>query len=489
MKSVSIDSLRQRQVELNAQHNTLIAANQAILDKQVAEKRDITAAEETEFNKGMEALTKLAIEQKRYDFMLAEVGAQLERERNMGAAVIITDDLGSGKEVKKDSRKLWAKGFAQQLQAVARAERTGQVDPRLTGIFGDFDERGVFKAAGGADGAMNEAVPSEGGFLVGADTSQQIYQRTYLTGEITRRCQRQPISAESNRLRLRVVDEDSRADGSRMGGVLAFWANEADSFLSTRPKFREIELFLNKLTALVFATDELLADAAALEAWIMNNMPTELAFRVEDALFLGSGVGMPAGILTSQAFLSLSPGATANVVTAVDVEAMWARFWHPGLKNSIASIATENLTAGQAAGNVPAAAWFIDQSVIPQLFAMQAGNGAGAAVILLYHPPGTNPLYGPYGELLGLPVIPTEHNAALGTVGDIILADMSQMLLADKGAPQVAASMHVRFVQGEMAFRFTYRVDGQTTWKKPLTPKNGGPTMSPFVGLTSGANR
>ena len=343
--------------------------------------------------------------------------------------------------------------------------------------------------AGGSDGAMNEAVPSEGGFLVGADVSDKIYQRTYLTGEITRRCQKQPITSTSNRLKLRVVDEDSRADGSRMGGVLAFWANEADTFLSSRPKFREVEMFLNKLTALVFATDELLADGPALEAWIMNNMPTELAFRIEDALFLGTGAGQPLGIFNSQAFLPISPGATAGVVTGTDVEAMWARFWHPGLKNSIASIATENLTAGQAVGNVPAAAWFIDQTVIPQLFSMQVGTGAGPGVILLYHPPGANPLFGPYGELLGLPVIPTEHNAQLGTVGDIVLADMSQMLLADKGAIQVASSMHVRFLQGEQCFRFTCRIDGQTTWKKPLTPKNGGPTMSPFVALNSGATR
>ena len=77
----------------------------------------------------------------------------------------------------------------------------------------------------------------------------------------------------------------------------------------------------------------------------------------------------------------------------------------------------------------------------------------------------------------------------LGTVGDIVLADLSQVLLADKGAPQAAASMHVRFVQSEMAFRFVYRVDAQTTWKKPLTPKSGGDTLAPFVGLASGANR
>jgi HK97 family phage major capsid protein len=483
-KPVSIDAIRQRKVEITANLAGIVARAQAINDLTVTEKRDLTAAEQSDFLKLVDERNTQKAALDLQDFMLTEIAGQLERDKN--AEAIPVEKLAAIAEAKK---KLWAKGFAQQLQAVVRHEQTGRTDPRLTGIFGDFDERGVFQAAGGADGAMNEAIPSEGGFLVGADYSQEIYQRTYLTGEITRRCQKQPISAESNRLVLRVVDEDSRADGSRMGGVLAFWANEADTFLATRPKFREMTLNLNKLTALVFATDELLADRAALEAWIMNNMPTELAFRVEDAIFQGSGVGQPAGIFTSQAFLALSPGATANVVTTADVLAMWARFWHPGLKNHIASIATENLTAGAGGAGQLSAAWFIDQTVIPQLFAMQMGNAAGAAVILLYHPPGQNPLYGPYGELLGLPVIPTEHNAVLGTVGDIVLADLSQVLLADKGAPQAAASMHVRFVQSEMAFRFVYRVDAQTTWKKPLTPKSGGSTLSPFVGLASGANR
>jgi HK97 family phage major capsid protein len=487
MKPTSIDAIRQKKVEIEAKISGVIEAQQLLLDTAEAAKRDLNKDEESALLANTEKMKPLKLQLSMQDYMLTEIAAQLERERNI-PGIVITDDGRGSTDAKKDSRKLWAKGFAQQLQAVARAEKTGQIDPRLTGKFGDFDAQGVFQASGGSDGALNESVPSEGGFLVGADTSEKIYQRTYLTGEITRRCQRQPISASSNRLKLRVVDEDSRADGSRMGGVLAFWANEADTFMYSRPKFREIELFLNKLTALVFATDELLADAAALEAWIMNNMPTELAFRVEDALFLGTGAGQPAGIFNSQAFLSLSPGTTASVVVTADILAMWARFWHPGLKNHIASQSSENLTAG-VGGGLPAAAWFIDQTVLPQLFAMQAVAGATAGVILLYHPPGTNPLYGPYGELLGLPVIPTEHNAVLGTVGDIVLADMSQYLLADKGSVEVASSMHVRFVQGEQAFRFTYRVDGQTTWKKPLTPKNGGSTLSPFVGLQSGANR
>jgi HK97 family phage major capsid protein len=487
MKS-NIDAIRQRKIEVESKLAGIVAAAQVLNDKCATEKRDLTAAEESDFNKLIEDRNKQKKALELQDFLLLEAAAELERERNSDATPV-TEKGVEAHANGNSRRKLWAKGLAQQLMAVVNHERGIRTDPRLLGKFGDFDASGVFQASGGSDGGINEAVPSEGGFLVGADSSEKIYQRTYLTGEITRRCQRQPISANSNRLKLRVVDETSRADGSRMGGVIAFWANEADTFMSSRPKFREIELILNKLTALVYATDELLADAAALEAWIMNNMPTELAFRVEDAIFQGTGAGQPAGIFNSQAFLSLNPGGNANVVNTTDVLAMWARFWHPGLQNHIASQTTENLTAG-APGGLPSAAWFIDQTVIPQLFGMQmTGSSTGSAVILLYHPPGQNPLYGPYGELLGLPVIPTEHNAVLGTVGDIVLADMSQVLLADKGAPEVAASMHVRFVQNEMAFRFTYRCDAQTTWNKPLTPKNGGSTLSPFVGLASGSSR
>lgn len=474
----SIDAIRQRKIEVEAKIGEIIAGAQLLHDKAVAEKRDLTQAETDQFNTLTEGMKPLKAALAREDFMLSEVAGQLERERNDNGFAI---DRANGGEPRGGKKKLWAKGLAQQLIAVARAERTGQVDPRLTGVFGDFDERGVFQASGGSDGALNEAVPSEGGFLVGSDISERIYQRTYLTGEITRRCTRQPISANSNRLKLRVVDEDSRADGSRMGGVLAFWANEADTFMYTRPKFREVELFLNKLTALTFVTDELLTDAAALEAWIMNNLPTELAFRVEDAVFQGSGAGQPLGVFNSQALLTIArdSGDSGAVFTAPDVLNMWARFWHPGLANSIADQSSENLTPPGNVGQQPAAAWFIDQTVIPQLFKMTLGSGT--AVILLYHPPGYMGLPGPYGQLLGLPVIPTEHNLVLGTPGDVLLADMSQVLLADKGVPEVAASMHVRFVQGEMAYRFTYRVDAQTTWKKPLTPKSGGSTLSPFV--------
>jgi HK97 family phage major capsid protein len=73
----------------------------------------------------------------------------------------------------------------------------------------------------------------------------------------------------------------------------------------------------------------------------------------------------------------------------------------------------------------------------------------------------------------------------LGTVGDIILVDLSQYLLIDKGGIQTAASIHVRFVFDESCLRVILRVDGQPIWNSALTPYKGSNTLSPYVALAT----
>jgi HK97 family phage major capsid protein len=88
-----------------------------------------------------------------------------------------------------------------------------------------------------------------------------------------------------------------------------------------------------------------------------------------------------------------------------------------------------------------------------------------------------------YDTMFGRPVVPTEYNATMGAVNDVLLADLSQYLLIDKGSVQQAASVHVRFLYDEMTYKFSYRVDGQPLWDKALTPYQGSNTVSPFVNL------
>jgi HK97 family phage major capsid protein len=87
----------------------------------------------------------------------------------------------------------------------------------------------------------------------------------------------------------------------------------------------------------------------------------------------------------------------------------------------------------------------------------------------------------PYATLYGRPVIPVEYCQTLGTKGDIVLVDLSQYMVIDKGGLQSAQSMHVRFLNDEQTFRWTIRNDGQPIWNAPLTPFKGSNTLSPFI--------
>jgi HK97 family phage major capsid protein len=364
------------------------------------------------------------------------------------------------------------KSFGEFLQTVANNNR----DPRLKavksdvpGLQGHFD---VTKAMGPefvgsmsavkAPTGLQEGIPSAGGFLVGTDRAAGLMSRVYNVGSLIQRADMVGLSANANGMTFYAEDETSRANGSRRGGIRAYWAAEAEEKTASKPKFREMELKLRKAVGLVYATDELLADATALESWIMANLPEELSFVVEDAMINGSGVGQPLGILNSGALVSVAKetGQAATTLVAENISKMWARRWLGG-RNYV---------------------WLVNQDVEPELDNLAYGVGTGGQ--LVYMPPG-GLADAQFGRLKGRPVIPVEYAATLGTVGDIILADMSQYQMIDKGGVQSASSIHVRFIYDETVFRFVYRVDGQPKWDAPLTPFKGTNTVSPFVVLAT----
>ena len=120
----------------------------------------------------------------------------------------------------------------------------------------------------------------------------------------------------------------------------------------------------------------------------------------------------------------------------------------------------------------------MNQDVYQQLLQLTIGSSQWPVFI---PPGGINSA--PYGTLYGRPIVPLEYMQTLGTVGDIVLGDLSQYVVIEKGGPQLAQSMHVRFVNDETAFRVTYRLDGQPIWNVALTPKNGSNTVSPYIAL------
>ncbi len=104
------------------------------------------------------------------------------------------------------------KSVGEFATAVAKSEINKSVDKRLTEI--------ATKAPLGAA----EGVGADGGFLVQQDVATEIFARIYDTGQLLNGTgiRRVPISANSNGLEIPAIDETSRVDGSRWGGVQVF---------------------------------------------------------------------------------------------------------------------------------------------------------------------------------------------------------------------------------------------------------------------------
>ena len=325
-----------------------------------------------------------------------------------------------------------------------------RIDPRLVGMS--------HRAASG----LGESVPADGGFLLEESYASEIMKRVYDSSPVINACRKITIGSNSNSITLKAVDESSRADGSRLGGVRGYWRDEAATVTASDPKFRNMRLELNSLMAICYLTDELLEDVPALNSFIPQAFAEELEFKLADAIINGSGAGQPLGIANSGALVSVSKETSqvADTLVPENVAKMFSRMW------------------ARSRGN---AVWYINQDVEPQLWTMTLD--AGTAGFPVYLPPGGYS-QSPYGTLFGRPVVPIEFAQTLGTTGDVQLLDLSQYVLAVKGGMKSDWSMHVKFIYGEQTFRIMMRVDGQPVWNSVLTPFKGtGNTVSPFVWL------
>jgi len=337
--------------------------------------------------------------------------------------------------------------FGERLSAIAKHKLDNVFDPRLR------------NAASGA----NEATQSEGGFLVGSDSEIDLMSKVYGQSFLPL-VQRTTISSASNTLKLKLLKENSRADGSRQGGVQAYWENEADSTTATKRLYEEFELSLKKIMAVSYATSELLEDFPAMESELSSGFQEEMGFKLENAIINGDGVGKPLGILNSPAKVAVSveSGQTsASPLLAENVAKMYARM-HPR--------------------SVSTAVWLVDQSLFPSLSLLNVAIGTGGG--LVYMPPGGLSV-APFGTIYGRPIYFTEHTKAANTEGDIIFWDPASYRVIEKGGVKTASSLHVAFLTDEMAFRWTYRVNGAPKWRSALTPKNSGNTLSTIVTLAT----
>jgi HK97 family phage major capsid protein len=339
--------------------------------------------------------------------------------------------------------------LGEQVLAIRNAGIGQRVDPRLYEV----------RAATG----LSESVGADGGFMLQPNFAAMLFEDALQTGKLSSLCRKMTIGGDSNSIKIPAVDETSRAT-TRHGGTLGYWVDEAGVKTASKPKIRQLELNLNKLVVLCYATDELLQDAGAMEGFIRMSAAHEIGFQIDDAIFQGTGAGRPLGIMNAGCLVTQGKetGQAAATVVYENVVKMWSRL---------------------LPGSQPNAVWLINQNVFPQLALMSLSVGTGGGPVWL---PAGGASASPYSTLMGRPVMPIEQCATLGTAGDIVLADFQNgYILAEKGGIDSNMSIHVRFLYDESVFRFVLRIDGQPVRASALTPYKGGAsyTQSHFVSL------
>jgi HK97 family phage major capsid protein len=284
----------------------------------------------------------------------------------------------------------------------------------------------------------SEKIPDAGGFLVPEEFRQQLLALELETSIVKPRATVNPMSSAS--LTFPTVDATSNVS-SVFGGIVVYRKAEGEEFVDSQAKFGRVKLDPTKQTALAYVNNEVIRDAGgALSAFMNQRMPQAMAW-FEDVDYIGgTGAGEPLTIVWE------------NVLT------MYSRLLPSSIDKAV---------------------WIASPDTFKELATMALSVGTGGSAVWLMDGRGK-----PVLTLLGLPVIRSEKTPGyLGQAGDLSLVDFSFYLVGQRDTMTMDTSEHVRFTRDQTTIRVIQRNDGRPWLASPITPKNGGPTLSPFISL------
>lgn len=307
---------------------------------------------------------------------------------------------------------------------------------------------------------VSEGVGAEGGILVPAEFSDKMLEKVFAEDSLLSLTDQMQTSRNSV-----TFPKDETTPWQTTGGIQAYWGSEGSQLDQSNIDLQTESMRLNKLTALVPVTEEMLEDTTFLSSYIGKKAPEKMDARINTAIISGTGVGQFKGILNADSLVTVAKesGQAADTIVHENIVNMWSRMYAPSTRNAV---------------------WLVNQDILPQLNLMTlAGTNSSTPS---YLPPGGLSV-APYGTIMGRPIMPVQPCKTLGDKGDIILADMKQYMSLTKGGIKADVSMHLWFDYDVQAFRFIFRLTGQPWWSSAITPENGSNTLSPFVTLAERA--
>ena len=422
--------------ELREKREALLLKMQALLDTAANESRDLTDDEDKEYKAHEAETEKVKADIARREKLAVEF--QEARASGGGGAPMFLPDVrirASG-----DREREW-----RNIGDFVAALRFNRQDPRLTDV-----EYVQFPAESRTGQSMG--IGSEGGYVLPAQFRQEIWEVTPQGAIFRPRCDVIPAGDPPDAA-LTMPALAQGAGQNMYGGMTVYAIGEADSITETDLKFREFTLTPHQFAALIPITNKLLANWQAAGTFIKNKMQAAKVAYEDTQFYKGNGVAKPKGILNQSAKITVTR-AGAGAIASADIDGMYAR--------------------AKLGGSL---VWIASQTTLPQLVTLKNSNNWNLFVTDYTKPvPNT---------LMGIPLIFNDRSVALGTSGDIVLADLSYYQIKDGAGPFLDVSEHYYFTSAKTLIRLIWATDGNSPLSEAI-PLEGSTsnTVSPFVVLS-----
>jgi len=424
--------MTEKMKQLRAQIEDNLAKLRSMLDLATTEKRDMTDEEVVAYDALEAATDKLQKELEREEKQAIREGQAQARKDQVHLA-----DFNSKKAVPpKEFRNL-----GEFIYTVA----FNRGDPRLPDLYHAYSAE---------TRAQTMGTGSEGGFNVPEQFMPQLLAATP-QGSIVRPRARVIPAGDPPDAKITMPALDQTVAANMYGGVTVTTVAEAASKTETSAKFREVSLEPAEIAGWIRVSDKLLRNWGAASVTLAGLLRGAM-IAWEDYRFLrGTGMAEPLGIINCTAKLNQVRG-TANSVVWNDIRNMYGKVKFGG-----------------------SLVWIASQTVLPALMNISDAGSNNLFVTAFQGASGAVP-----ATLLGIPIVFADRLPAVGTEGDLILADLQYYLIKDGSGPFIDASPHVYFTNDQTVIRITWNVDGRPWLTQALQLEGSSSnSVSPFVVL------
>lgn len=389
-------------IEMRQKRMNLVNQAREILNKAEAEKRNLTAEEEQEYDRIMADVDRLGNEIEREERL-----SRIENELNQipqpaHRPIPGADPKNANVRASKEYRNVFWKALVSGFNTLTAEEASLLMRPEVRNL------------AIGTDAAGGYLVPDE-------------FERTLIKKLESENVMRQLATVIQTGSGIREIPVEADYGTAQ-------WLGENAAFTESDAQFSQVTLSAFKLGTIIKVSEELLTDSAFnIDDYVTSAFARRFA-RAEEAAFVnGDGVGKPTGLIGSAMVGKIGPTGQVGSVTTDDIIDLYHALKRPYRRN---------------------ATWLLADSTAKAIRKLKDSTGQ------FIWQPGLQA--GQPDTLLSRPVaISDDVPAMAANAKSIAFGDLSYYWIADRQGRTMQRLVELYAATGQVGFRMYQRVDGK----------------------------